>query len=444
MDAALDVNGATGAADGSASGFFKGDWQQRLEQAVETMRELSRVTDPQEMVRTYGKRLRKFMPTDRFVSLSRRDLAPPFYRITRSSLWDQDVNPWRNPERLPVLQGGLLGELIYGGEPRVIDDLVVAPDDPAAEYFAGQRSLLAVPHYDQGEAINMVVLMRERPAAFVREEFPEWYWLSALFGRATYTLVLNDQLRQALATVERELKVVADLQRTLLPKRLPKIPTLDLAASYQTSRWAGGDYYDLFPLHDGRWGLLIADVSGHGTPAAVMMAVTHSIAHTYPGPPERPADLLAFINHHLAERYTADFDAFVTAFYGIYDPSRRELTYASAGHNPPRLKRCEDGSVHSLDAVANFPLGVAPGVRYDQVTQTLRPGDQIVFYTDGITEATGPDGRTMFGLARLDEALANCLLTADGLIQAVLDAVHEFTAGAPAADDRTLLVAKVS
>jgi len=436
--------GAATAFEGPASGFFKGNWRRRLAHVVETMREMSFQTDPQAMVNTYRTRMRQFMPADRFVSVSRRGLERPKYRITRSSLWDKDINPWRDRDKLPVLEGGLLGELLYADEPQIIDDLVVSPDDPAAEFFAGQRSLIAVPHFDKGEAVNMVVMMREHPGAFPREEFPEWFWLSSLFGRATHSLVLSEELRQALEVVERELKVVADLQRSLLPKRLPKIPTLDLAAHYQTSRWAGGDYYDIFALPDGRWGLLIADVSGHGTPAAVMMAVTHSIAHTYPGAPERPADLLNFINHHLSTRYTADFEAFVTAFYGIYDPARRELTYASAGHNPPRLKRCEDGSVLSLDSVGNLPLGVDGEMEYDQTTQLLRPGDQIVFYTDGITEATSPDGTTMFGLERLDAVLENCHLDADGLIQAVLDAVDAFTVGGAPTDDRTLLVAKVS
>jgi sigma-B regulation protein RsbU (phosphoserine phosphatase) len=289
----------------------------------------------------------------------------------------------------------------------------------------------------------MVVLGRARPGAFQREQYPEWVWQSSLFGRATHNLVLTKELKQAYDVVERELKIVADLQRTLLPKRLPTIPGLDLAAHYQTSKWAGGDYYDIFALPDGRFGLLIADVSGHGTPAAVMMAVTHSIAHTYPGAPERPGQLLGFINQHLAERYTTQFEAFVTAFYGIYDPSTRTLDYASAGHNPPRLKRCEDGTVIALDGVGNLPLGIVPGVRYDETTLALRPGDQVVFYTDGITEATAPDGRTMFGPERLDEAIANCFLDADGLVEAVVQSVDAFTEGAPAADDRTLLVAKV-
>lgn len=425
-------------------GFFKGDWQRRLNQVVAMMREMSLETDPEAMVRVFGSKIRMFMPTDRTVSLSRRDLEFPRYRITRSTLWTTPVNPWRERQKLPLLEGGLFADLIYGDEPRVIDDLVVPPDDPAAEYFEGMRSLIAAPHFDRGHAVNMVVLMKREPAGFVREELPEWFWLSSLFGRATHNLVLSDELRRALGMVERELKLVADLQRTLLPKRLPKIPGLDLAAHYQTSRWAGGDYYDLFPLPDGRWGLLIADVSGHGTPAAVMMAVTHSIAHTYPGPPERPGALLDFINRHLTERYTADFEAFVTAFYGIYDPATRTLEYASAGHNPPRVKRCEDGSVLSLDSVGNLPLGVDPEMRYDESSQTLRPGDQIIFYTDGITEAIAPDGKTLFGMDRLDAAVQHCHLTADGLIRAVLDAVDAFTAGAPPTDDRTMLVAKVS
>src|SRR3954452_7787462 len=96
------------------------------------------------------------------------------------------------------------------------------------------------------------------------------------------------------------------------------------------------------------------------------------------GDPERPGALLTFINHHLASRYTADIEAFVTAFYGIYDPVSRSLTYANAGHNPPRLKRCEDGSVASLDGVGSLPLGVDAEMTYEETTHALRPGDQII------------------------------------------------------------------
>src|SRR5205085_8839936 len=140
-----------------------------------------------------------------------------------------------------------------------------------------------------------------------------------LFGRATHSLVLADQVKRAYDRLDRELQTVADIQRSLLPTTLPAIPTLDLATDYQTSTRAGGDYYDFFPLPDGQWGILIADVSGHGTPAAVIMAITHSIAHTSTDPKTPPSRLLAFVNDRLAAGYTENGN-FITAFYGIYDP----------------------------------------------------------------------------------------------------------------------------
>jgi sigma-B regulation protein RsbU (phosphoserine phosphatase) len=417
-------------------------WQERMQYIVAMMREMSLHVDPQEMVQAYRARMRQIMPAERWLTLSRRGLEWPRFKITRSSTWEKEINPWAEPERLPVFEGGLLGELIYGDQPRIIDELHVDPGDPAYSYLAGPRSLMAVPQFDRGVAMNMVVIMREEPAAFDRGIFPEWVWLSNLFGRATQNLVLAAELRTAYAQVEKELKIVADIQRSLLPRQIPLIPGLGLAAHYQTSRWAGGDYYDFFPLPDGRWGILIADVSGHGTPAAVMMAVLHSLAHTLPGPPDPPANLLTHVNRNLAQRYTTDGEAFVTAFYGIFDPARRELVYASAGHNPPRLKRCEDGSVLALDGVGNLPLGLFDDQEYQQATLPLRPGDQIVFYTDGITEAANAEGR-MFGPERLDVALANCHLTAQGLIETLLATLKEFTGDIPPADDQTVVVAKV-
>jgi sigma-B regulation protein RsbU (phosphoserine phosphatase) len=419
------------------------DWQTRLHLVVETMREMSRQTDPQAMVRAYGNRVRQILPTDRMVSLSRRDLPSPKYRITRSSLWEREINPWQEKECLPLLEGGLLGELVYGDEPRLIDDLRIDPDDPAAEFFAGQRSLIAIPLFDKGKALNMVVLMRKEPGGFSREQFPEWVWLSNLFGQATHNLVLSEELKKAYKAVDQEMRVIANIQRSLLPAELPRIPTMDLAVHYQTSHRAGGDYYDFFPLPEGRWGILIADVSGHGTPAAVLMAITHSIAHVMPGHPAPPGKLLAHVNHHLATRYTGDTGTFVTAFYGVYDPARRELTYACAGHNPPRLKRCEDGSLDTLDGVKNFPLGVSPGETYQEATRLLRPWDQIIFYTDGITDAANAAGE-MFGIERLDVVLEGCTDNANDLLDEVLDQIERFTGGHPAADDRTLLVAKIS
>jgi sigma-B regulation protein RsbU (phosphoserine phosphatase) len=405
------------------------------------MREVSRQTDPQEMVRTYGQRARRLLPRDQMLALSRRGLERPYYRITRSSMWKESVNPWKEKDRLPLLEGGLLAELIYGDEPRIIDDLTFAAGEPAAEYLQGHRSLLAIPLFDQGMARNMVVMLRKEPAAFDREQVPDTVLMSNLFGLATNGLVLAQQVKEAYETLDQEFKAVGNIQRSLLPAELPRVPTLDLAAYYHPSQRAGGDYYDFFPLPGGQWGVWIADVSGHGTPAAVLMAVTHTIAHTHPGPPTPPGRLLAYVNKHLTCRYTAD-GSFVTAFYGMYDPARRTLTYACAGHNPPRLKRCQDGTLAVLDHATGPPLGIFEDQVYPEAVQQLQRGDQIVFYTDGITEAHNPVG-AMFGTHRLDEELENCSLQATALLDSVLQAVETFTAGHPAEDDRTVIVARV-
>ena len=419
-----------------------GDWQERLDSVVTMMREMSLQSDPEAMVRSYGSWVRDLLPMDRQMSLSRRGLDPPQFRVTRYSGWTDPINPWTQPERLPLLAGGLLAEIIHGDEPRIINDLQVDPDDPAFPYLDGMRSLMALPNYDQGSALNFVITLRTEPDAFDFEALPDRVWMSNLFGRATNTLVLRQELQRAYEVVDRELHRVAEIQRSLLPKIIPEIPHLSLAAHYQTSQWAGGDYYDFFELPEGKWGLLIADVSGHGTPAAVMMAITHAVAHGHPGDPTPPSKLLEHVNERLTQLYTADGGAFVTAFYGIYDPATRTLDYSSAGHNPPRLKRCVDGSITALDAAGGLPLGVFGGLTFEQATVRLVPGDQLVLYTDGITDATNADGEA-FGLDRLDASLVTCRDDAEALIASVLDAVDRFTAGHPAEDDRTMLVAKV-
>jgi sigma-B regulation protein RsbU (phosphoserine phosphatase) len=420
-----------------------GEWRERLGLIVSAMREMSVQSDPMEMRNAYSRRMQKLRPTDRSVSLSRRDLAAPRFRITRSTTWGEHINPWKEKERLPLLEGGFFAELIYGDAPRLFDELNVAADDPAAEYLDGMRSLVAIPMYDQGVSLNMVLLMRREPGAFRPEDLPEMVWMGNLFGRAIHNLVLSDELKAAYEAVDYEMKAVADIQRSLLPARVPKIPTMGVAAYYQTSHRAGGDYYDFFPLPGGRWGLLIADVSGHGTPAAVIMAVTHSLAHTHAGPAETASGLLGHLNRHLCELYTAAHDTFVTAFYGIYDPVDRSLVYASAGHNPPRLKRCADGSLDLLDKARGLPLGVSPVETYREERYQLVPGDQLVLYTDGITEAQNGRGEQL-GLERLDRVLENCSVGASDLLRAVLDVVDEFTENRPAHDDRTLLVAKIT
>ena len=419
-------------------------WQQRLAQIMETMRELSNQTDPQAMVREYYARMRQVNPhIDRRLAMSRRGLEYPQFRITRYSEWNDDIDPWKEQERLPLLSGGILAELIYGNEPRIINDLVVSSDDPAAPYLADQRSLQAIPLMDQGKSLNMSLHTRRVPDGFSYEKLPEAVWLANLFGRATSNLVLAGQLKSAYEEIDRELKVVARIQRSLLPAQLPEIANLRLAAHYQTARRAGGDYYDFFPLKDGQWGILIADVSGHGTPAAVMMAVMHSIAHTFAGPNADPGQMLNYLNERLCRHYVGDTGTFVTAFYAIFDPESLRLIYASAGHNPPRLRRSKDGKVQSLDLAQSFPLGVSSSFKAIESSVLLNRGDQLILYTDGIVEASRSGGE-LFGIDRLDAQLSDCNSDPQGIINSLINALVKFTSGDAPSDDRTIVVATVN
>jgi sigma-B regulation protein RsbU (phosphoserine phosphatase) len=163
----------------------------------------------------------------------------------------------------------------------------------------------------------------------------------------------------------------------------------------------------------------------------------------YPGTAAPPSDMLDFVSRHLAGHYVESTDSFVTAFYSIYDPHTRELTYSSAGHNPPRLKHCAQGTITALDGARSLPLGVSAKIANEDAVVQLQPGDQIVFYTDGITEATDSSGR-QFGVDRLDAVLTDCRDDAGQITDAILQAVDQFSGGQPALDDRTVIVAKVS
>jgi sigma-B regulation protein RsbU (phosphoserine phosphatase) len=148
------------------------------------------------------------------------------------------------------------------------------------------------------------------------------------------------------------------------------------------------------------------------------------------------------VSSHLTHRYTNIVGSFVTAFYCIYDPATRQLSYSSAGHNPPRLKRCAGGEIRALDGAAKYPLGIFPDVAYEDATVQVQPGDQLIFYTDGIVEAVDPADR-MFGVGRLDGVLAECRDEPSDVVDAMLGALERFTAGQPATDDQTLVVAKI-
>jgi sigma-B regulation protein RsbU (phosphoserine phosphatase) len=346
------------------------------------------------------------------------------------------------------MSGGLLGEIAYANAPVIIDDLPsrLKPDDPAHFYLEGFQAIIALPQYDQGEGLNVTSMLLPPGMEVDKSVIPILHWQSGLFGRGTQNLVLKNELAVALKALDKELQVVGQIQRSLLPRELPVIKGFELSAYYQTSARAGGDYYDFFPLGDvnggGGWGIFIADVSGHGTPAAVLMAITHAIAHGQTGTHTPPDVLLDYLNRQLVRSYTTN-GTFVTAFYAVLDPTARTLTYSTAGHNPPRLVRA-NGQIVPLDRDGALPLGIMADQSYGPSTVTLEPGDLLLLYTDGITETfaapRGTDERELFGIERLDRLLRDCgKCDAGECIERVRSAVAAFSENAPPTDDQTLI-----
>ncbi len=420
-------------------------WQEELEIIDRTMKAISGITDPEDLVDAYWSGIGDLISIEDYLAVSRRNVEPPDYLVTRSSWFTEHFNPWTERHKLPRLTGGLLGEILYGNRPVIIDDLPsrLSAEDPAYFYLEGYQSLVAMTQYDNGEALNVSLLLFPKGKELNPALVPILHWQGGLFGRGTQNLVLRNQLGAALDDLDRELKVVGTIQRSLLPETMPSIPGFDVAADYETSSRAGGDYYDFFPLENGRWGLFIADVSGHGTPAAVLMAVTHAIAHAEPGVQTPAGSLLAYLNDRLTRAYTRD-GTFVTAFYAILDPQAKTLTYARAGHNPPRLAR--GGGVMSLDEVGGLPLGLVEEQSFEEATVSLETGDLLVLYTDGITEAmpATPEAE-VFGVGRLDSLLAGCHSGgAEECIDGVRKAVREFSQGAPPGDDQTLIAVRMT
>ncbi len=424
-------------------------WEEELAIIDRVMRSVSDISDPEQMVDAYWNGIAELIPMDDYLALSRRGVEPPNFLITRSSRFPEPINPWESRHRLPKLSGGILGEIAYADRPMLIDDLPakLTRDDPGFPYLAGFQSLFAFPQYEGGKGLNVGITLFPPGVEVDRSSIPILHWQASLFGRGTQGLVLRKQLTQALQELDREMRVVGEIQRSLLPSTPPRISGFEIATSYTTSAQAGGDYYDFFPLgaqgsEQEGWGLFIADVSGHGTPAAVLMAITHAIARTRPGTPVPAGPLLSYINGHLARSYATN-GAFVTAFYATLDPERRRLHFALAGHNPPLVIR--GPKTMALEGNAGLPLGLAPEEQYAESLFQLEPGDLLVLYTDGVTEAMAPADasgrRELFGESRLVEAIrAGSHDDPAACVRRIEDAVRLFTEDAPATDDRTLVL----
>lgn len=402
------------------------------------VRDLSLQKEPQALIEAYRTRAQFVVQTDRVVSLSRRGMAAGSARITRSTTWEQAINPWDAPHQLPVVDSGLFLRLLEAGRAVKIDALEVDRDDPAAPYVAGMGALAAAPIFHEGEPLYMVMMMREaRP--FELGEVATMVLTANLIGRATEHMVQAGEIRRLNTALEREFRHIGEIQRGLLPATLPDIPGVTIATHYETSTQAGGDYYDFFDLGDDRWGILIADVSGHGASAAVEMARAHALLHAeIDGRCDvrsHPALTLQQLNRALHR--TMRPGAFITAFFAHYHTRTRKLIFANAGHNAPR--RMRKGAAHSeaLPLTDGMPLAIVDELEIDQKEITLDAGDRLLLYTDGITETFDPRAE-MFGVEGLDAAMRKCGGSAQCMVDKIIADVRAFGFGPPA-DDRTLV-----
>jgi sigma-B regulation protein RsbU (phosphoserine phosphatase) len=248
---------------------------------------------------------------------------------------------------------------------------------------------------------------------------------------------LKRKVQEQRDELEHELQVVADEQRKLLPDKLPNIDGLKLSVHYDTSRYAGGDYYDIIKLPDNQWGFMMADAAGHSTRAAVLVAMTCTLLRSYPEAPTDPAKVMNRINEHLCD---LSHNTFITALYAVYDANTRTLRMARAGHPPPLLFRPHDGKSIELPCKGVWPMAVEPYDEVPLVETSLQPGDRLMLYTDGITEAISPAGE-YYEVERLCEQFAQ--KNEDDpqkIITAVIDNVKDFAGGLPAQDDQAVLV----
>ena len=242
--------------------------------------------------------------------------------------------------------------------------------------------------------------------------------------------------RDKLVALQKELDVASQIQLSILPTQFPKSLDYQVFASMESARNVGGDFFDVIHLEEDRIGLAIADVSDKGVPAALFMMSSRTLLKGAARGSLDPGQVLREVNNLLHEDNEATM--FVTILYAVYDPDNGELTYANGGHNSPLIVHA-DGSSALLPLTGGIALGMVPDIQYRQNTVVLSPGDTVVFYTDGVTEAMDGAGE-QFGTERLREIFAAALpRDSQEANQAVFEAVRNFVGDMPQSDDITCM-----
>jgi len=302
----------------------------------------------------------------------------------------------------------------------------------------GLRAILCAPMVVQNRLLGAVYVDTSmRSGSFTPADLG---LLNAVCGLAG-TAIENARLYQVAVEkgrMERELQMARDIQQGLLPSEMPVAEGYEVCVRWRAAREVAGDFYDVFTLPDGSLGVVIADVSDKGAPAAMFMAVARTMIRSHAHSGLSPVETLSRTNDLILE--DADSGMFVTAYHSIFNADGQSI-HVNAGHNPPVLFR------HKTKKMAFLPrggraIGWFPNNPLEAGKMELNPGDMIIYYTDGLTEAENPDG-DFFGEGRLQEIIAEAYeLPIDELGDFILQEVDDFVAGAPPFDDLTLVIVR--
>jgi serine phosphatase RsbU (regulator of sigma subunit)/predicted ester cyclase len=323
-----------------------------------------------------------------------------------------------------------------------IEDQVAGGDKVVTRFIVrgthDRRELMGVAPTGR-EATNMAIAIHRISRGKIAEEWGVGTSISELREGFVARWQHLEQERIERERVEQELRVARRIQQASLPKEVPTLEGWEISPHYRPAREVGGDFYDFHLLSDGRVGLVVGDATGKGVPAALVMATTSGMLRAVVQSVESPGEVLTRVN----EALVADMpqSTFVTCFYGVLDPESGRLLYANAGHNLPC--RRHNGQAEELRA-RGMPLGLMPGMSYEEKEAVLEAGDSTLFYSDGLVEAHDPRGE-MFGFPRLRRLIAEHAAEEGSLVDFLMEELERFTGdGWEQEDDITLVTLRRS
>jgi sigma-B regulation protein RsbU (phosphoserine phosphatase) len=332
---------------------------------------------------------------------------------------------------LEIGKQGMVGYVAATGQMRYAPDVSKDPYYVACE--KNTRSEVAIPLEIAGEVIGVFTAAHPDLDAFPSDQLRLLQSLCSHVAVAIQNAQLFQRERQERERMSREVQEARQIQEALLPRSSPFIPGYVIAGQSCPAGAVGGDWYDFIPLSDGRWGLVLADVSGKGTAAALLMSATRGMLRSLAEACCTPAEVMCRLNRLMVD--DVPNGRFVTMVYAILDPASHSVTFANAGHLHPLL--VDSSGSRFLATDAGLPLGILDG-NFAEVTVQLEPGSRLVFYSDGITEAQNSRGEE-YGLSRLQQHVSQ----ENANPETILRNVHDFSAPASLLDDASVIVVKL-